>query len=300
MNVQAIVPCLWMDDQAQTAAALYTSVFPGGSIQATAYYPNEGTNPAGRPAGSILTVDFEIAGMRFTALNGGPMFKIGPSISFFFHAESPEQAASIFTSLAQGGNVFMPLDAYPWSPCYGWVGDRFGVPWQIITGRPPRGQARIVPCLMFSDAQRGRAHEAIEAYTGIFPESSVQALEHYAESEGPQEYIKHGRFALAGQDFVAMDSHIPHGFAFNEGISLQIMCADQSEVDRYWNELTKGGAEEPCGWLKDAFGVSWQVVPRSIAQWMNHPDPQARDRGFAAMMRMSKPDIAALEAAMRG
>jgi predicted 3-demethylubiquinone-9 3-methyltransferase (glyoxalase superfamily) len=105
---------------------------------------------------------------------------------------------------------------------------------------------------------------------------------------------------IAGQETVAMDSHIQHGSAFNEGLSLQVMCKDQSEVDHHWASLSEGGEQGPCGWLKDRFGLSWQVVPADIVAWLTSKDVAARDRAFEAMMGMSKPDIAALQAAFTG
>jgi predicted 3-demethylubiquinone-9 3-methyltransferase (glyoxalase superfamily) len=95
----------------------------------------------------------------------------------------------------------------------------------------------------------------------------------------------------------AMDSPIDHGVTFNEAVSLQVMCKDQDEVDHYWNALSEGGEQGPCGWLKDRFGVSWQVVPMSVSEWLTSNDVAARDRAFQAMLEMKKLDIAALRAA---
>jgi len=153
-----------------------------------------------------------------------------------------------------------------------------------------------VPCIWLDD----QAEEAIELYTGIFPDSHVETLERYAAAEGPEGTLKHGRFTLDGQDMVAMDSHVTHGITFSEALSLQVMCADQSEVDRYWEALAKGGEHGPCGWLKDRFGFSWQIVPESISEYLASHDVAARDRAFQAMLGMQKLDIAALKAAFEG
>lgn len=293
-----IVPCLWLDHQAEEAAAFYTQTFPAGRVVAVSHYPDSFDNPGGRPRGSVLTVEFEIAGRRFTALNGGPAFTINPSLSFFVHVATPDAANALFEALADGGSVLMPLDAYPWSERYGWVQDRFGVSWQVLTGRPAVGGATIVPSLMFVGAQAGRAEEAMRAYVAAFPGSTLDDVARYEEGEGPVGAIKHGRFRLSGQDMIAADSHFPHGFAFNEAVSLQVMCADQREVDHYWRSLTEGGGEPgPCGWLKDRFGVSWQVVPRQAERWFASEDVAARDRVFEALLRMGKLDIATLQEA---
>jgi predicted 3-demethylubiquinone-9 3-methyltransferase (glyoxalase superfamily) len=300
MSDQTIVPCLWLDSQAEAAADLYTRVFPGGRVTGVSRYPERGDNPSGKPPGSVLTVEFEAAGQRFTALNGGPLFKINPSVSFFVQCDDAADTRRIFSAFADGGQALMPLDRYPWSPLYGWVADRYGVSWQVMTGRPPGPTATIFPCLMFAGPQAGRAEAAIQAYTRLFPDGRVDSLQRYAAGEGPEGSIKHGRFVVAGQLVVAMDSHVAHGITFNEGVSLQVMCKDQAEIDRYWAALSEGGEPGVCGWLKDRFGLSWQVVPAGIAAWMTSADTAARDRAFEAVMRMKKLDIAAIQAAFDG
>lgn len=159
-----IVPCLWFDSQAEEAARLYTSVFPGGRIVKTSHYFKSGQEVHGREPGSVLTVSFELAGMSFTALNGGPVFR------------------------------------------------------------------------------------------------------------------------------------------FSEAVSLQVMCDTQQEVDHYWSRLSEGGdpAAQQCGWLKDRFGLSWQVVPAVLPDLITDPDPAKAERTFAAMMQMKKLDIAALQRAHSG
>jgi predicted 3-demethylubiquinone-9 3-methyltransferase (glyoxalase superfamily) len=247
-----------------------------------------------------LTVEIEIAEQRFTLLNGGPMFKPNPSISFFVRVETPSEADRLFEALADGGGALMPIGEYPWSPRYAWVQDRFGVSWQVITGRRPQGGATIVPCLMFSGSQHGRADEAMRLYAGIFPGGRIDSTERYATGEGPEGTIKHARFALDGQEMIAMDSHMSHGITFNEGLSLQVVCEDQAALDHYWDALGAGGEHGPCGWLKDRFGLSWQVAPAAIEKWMSSKDPAARDRAFAAMLGMKKLDIAGLQRAFEG
>jgi predicted 3-demethylubiquinone-9 3-methyltransferase (glyoxalase superfamily) len=300
MSSRTIVPCIWFDDQAEQAADFYLKTFPNSRITAISHYPKSSDNPSGRPRGSVLTVELEVAGQCFTALNGGPIFTVNPSISFFVNVDTTEQADRLFALLADGGEVLMALDAYPWSERYGWVKDRFGVSWQVMAGRRQPGAATIVPCLMFAGSQHGRAEEAMRTYAGIFAGGRIDGVERYAAGEGPPGTIKHGRFVLGGQEMVAMDSHIDHGVSFNEGLSLQVMCKDQDELDRYWEALAEGGEPGPCGWLKDRFGLSWQVVPTAITEWMTSKDEAARDRGFEAIMQMKKLDIAALQRAFDG
>ena len=297
---RAIVPCLWFDDQAEEASRFYTRTFGDGRVLATSHYPESLDNPSGKPRGSVLTVDFEVLGQRFTALNGGPHFVINPSISFFVHTATAGRTDELCAELGRGGTYLMPLGSYPWSERYAWVQDRFGVSWQVMTSARAPGAAGIAPCLMFADAQHGHAEAAISAYTSIFPDSRIVRIERYGADRGPEGKVVHGRFVLGGQDFVAMDSHEARGATFNEGLSLQVMCEDQVEVDRYWKRLSDGGRPGVCGWLKDAFGLSWQVVPKSIYACLASGDAGANDRAFQAMLGMTKLDIAALDAAFAG
>lgn len=298
MPSHQVVPCLWLSDQAEEAAAHYLRAFGEGRVVATSRYPETLDNPAGRPRGSVLTVELELAGRRMTLLNGGPRFRPNPSISFFAHLDSPAAADRLHGVLVEGGAELMPLDAYPWSERYAWVMDRFGVSWQVISGRRPPGGSSIVPCLMFAGAQHRRAEEAMGFYAAIFPSSRIAQVERYAAGEGPEGTVKHGRFLLAGQDLVAMDAHGEHPFGFDEGVSLQVICDDQATVDRYWEALGAGGRHGPCGWLQDRFGLSWQVVPGDLSAWMTSPDAAARDRAFAAVMEMGRLDVAALRRAV--
>lgn len=300
MSSHPIVPCIWLDDQAEQAAALYARAFPGSRVTATSRYPEKADNPGGRPRGSLLTVEVTIEGQPFTLLNGGPMFRPNPSISFFVRVDTPAEADRRFGLLGEGGEPLMPLGSYPWSDRYGWVKDRFGVSWQVIAGRRPPGGSAISPCLMFSGPQHGRAEAAMRHYAAIFQDGRIAEVARYAAGEGPEGTVKHGRFWLAGQELVAMDSHVSHGITFDEGLSLQVMCRDQAELDRHWEALAQGGAHGPCGWLKDRFGLSWQVVPAAISTWLGGTDPAARDRCFDAMLQMKKLDIATLERAYRG
>lgn len=300
MSTSPIVPCMWLDDQAEAAATFYVEALPGGRILSKSRYPEAFDNPAHQPRGAILTVELEAGGQRFTALNGGPAFKPTPAVSFFVHTATPGEAERTFGKLLQGGDVLMPMGAYPWSERYGWAKDRFGVTWQVMAGPRPAGTATVVPCLMFTGKNAGRAAEAMRLYEGIFPGSGVDAVERFAQGEGPTDSVKHARFHLAGQEMSAMDSHVDHGFTFNEALSLQVMCRDQAEIDRYWAALSDGGKEGPCSWLQDRYGLSWQIASEEMAGWLTSSDTAARDRTFQAMLKMSKLDIATLRRAFDG
>ncbi len=302
MSRPTIAPCLWFDDQAEAAADLYTGIFPDSSVTAIARYPSSFDNPSGKPRGSVMTVDFELAGSPFTALNGGPGFTINPTISFFAHTGTVEETERIAAALGDGGMYLMELAEYPWSPRYAWVQDRYGVSWQVMLSNADRDGPMIVPCLMFAGDVHGRAEAALKQYALAFPGGKIEVLERYTANEGPEGTIKHGRAALGGQEFVAMDSHLEHEASFNEAVSLQVLCHDQDEVDHYWAMLTDGGEEGPCGWLKDRFGVSWQVVPTSFLEMIQAGEGSGPgyEQAFQVMLGMKKLDIAALAAAFEG
>jgi predicted 3-demethylubiquinone-9 3-methyltransferase (glyoxalase superfamily) len=152
---------------------------------------------------------------------------------------------------------------------------------------------KITPSLWF-DTQ---AEEAAEFYTSIFPNSKIVNVSHYG-SAGPRPagMVLEVTFVLDGQEYTALNGG-PE-FTFDEAISLQVFCESQEEVDHYWTRLTEGGGEPgPCGWLKDRYGLSWQIIPTRLIDLINDPDKERADRAMKAMLQMRKIDIAALEKA---
>lgn len=301
MAAHRIVPCIWLDDQAEAAAAFYTGAFPEGRVDAVARYPRSGGNPANKPPGSVLTVDFTIAGRRFTVMNGGPSFRPNPSVSFHVHLPDAAAVDALHAALGEGGIDLMPLDAYPWSPRFVWLQDRFGVSWQLMA-RDDAARPAIVPALTFAGPHHGHAREAIAASAAALPDSRVRHVEDFGEGEGGEVgTVKQAALELMGEPFVAMDGGPGHAFGFDEGVSLQVMCADQAEVDRVTTALAADGGEEgPCGWLRDRFGLWWQVVPEQVGAWLASEDEAACDRVFHALLPMRRLDLAALERAFRG
>lgn len=240
-----------------------------------------------------MVVRFEIEGKLIMGLNGGPMFKINPSISLFVTCETEEEIETLWSNLIDGGTIMMALDQYPWSQKYGWVVDKFGMTWQLMLGELPIGRQKIMPCLLFVGHQYGRAEEAIKQYTSIFPNSGINRLEMYHEGEPQQPgKLKFGDFRLQNELFAAMDGFGGHEFQFNEGVSFVVECDTQDEIDAYWTKLTAGGSESQCGWLKDKFGVSWQIVPTILSELMS--DPEKAPRVVQAFMKMKKMDIETL------
>jgi predicted 3-demethylubiquinone-9 3-methyltransferase (glyoxalase superfamily) len=294
--MQKIMPYLWFDDNAEEAADLYTSLFANSAVGQVTRYDETTARASGRPAGFVLTISFTLAGQEFGALNGGPVFKFTPAVSFFVNCDTSQEINALWERLSDGGEILMPLDKYPFSECFGWTNDRFGVSWQLNLASP--APVKITPYLMFVGDQSGRAEEAVNFYTSLFENSSIATINYFGPGETETEgTVSHARFFLDGQQFMAMDSRREHAFSFNEALSFMVNCDTQAEVDRLWDTFTGGGEEGQCGWLKDPFGVSWQIVPSALGDMLSDPDPDRSQRVAQAMLQMKKLDIRALQAA---
>lgn len=272
---EALYPCLWFDTQAAEAASFYCSLFENSAILSS---------------DSLVTM-WQIAGNKFMGLNGGPQFKMTPSISLFVTCETDEEVDFLWNKLKEDGRIYMDLNAYPWSERYGWCGDRFGVTWQIYKGKMSDVNQKIVPLFLFSDHNYGRAEEAIHFSMNLFPKSSSEGMLFYGEEDSNTKgKVMHAQFRLNDGVFMAMDGPGKHDFSFNEGVSFVIQCLDQEEIDYYWNHLiANGGEESRCGWCKDKFGVSWQVIPAVLPQLMS--DATKREAVMKAFLQMNKFDL---------
>lgn len=270
-----LYPCLWFNGNAKEAATLYSAAFGNTVI-------TDDNN---------LVVMFEISGCKIMGLNGGPMFTPNPSISLFVMFENETELDTAWQKLGEGGFAMMALDKYPWSDKYGWLQDKFGISWQLMLTKSGMAGQKVIPAFMFTQTVAGKAEEAIQLYTSLFPRSSVESISRYEKGEGDVEgTVKHGRFLLDGQVFVAMDSSAAHQFTFSEGVSISVSCDTQQEIDHYWNSLTADGGEESmCGWLKDKYGVSWQIVPSILGKLMS--DPEKGPGAMQALMKMKKLEI---------
>lgn len=296
--MQKISPCIWCDRNALEAAEMYVSAFENSRIEHVTHYLENDASPSGLPTGTPLIVRFTLCGQEFNALNGGPVFQPNPAVSFFVDCESEAQMDALWAKLAGGGFVLMEVTEYPFSKRFGWLADQYGVSWQIsLSGM----QQKITPYLMFTEGVCGKAEEAMRFYSGIFEDAKLLDIQRYGkDADGAEGTVMSAIFQLAGQAFMAADSAYPHGFTFNEGISFYVYCRDQAEIDAFWNKLTDGGEEQPCGWLKDRFGVSWQIIPEDIEKLGDSADPVKAERVNAALMKMKKIDLRVLRDAYDG
>jgi predicted 3-demethylubiquinone-9 3-methyltransferase (glyoxalase superfamily) len=306
-----IVPHLWFDKEAKEAAAFYTSLFGNSRVTAT-------TRLVDTPSGDCDLVSFELRRQPFMAISAGPLFKFNPSISFFVNYDpsrgsgARERLDATWEQMAEGGTVLMPLQEYPFSKRYGWIQDRYGLSWQLIL-TDPQGEERpgIVPCLLFVGQRYGQAEATIQHYLSVFrgspmgPEQEstrLGTLVRYPAGSAPDREgnVMFADFQLLDTWLAAMESAHEHSFGFNEAVSLVVLCDTQEQLDHSWSGLSAVPEAAQCGWLKDRFGVSWQVVPSALHRMMASGDQEAVSRITQAFLPMKKLDVGVLEGAFRG
>lgn len=294
--MQKITPFLWFDKNLKEITDFYVNAFPGSTVSGNGSLSDT-------PSGNVEMCTLTIYNKQISMMTAGPQFKLNPSISLFVTFDNEADIESAWNKLVDGGTVLMAYDTYPWANKYGWLQDKYGLTWQLSWSDNHNMMSQnITPMMTFTQNMVGKVKEAIEFYTSTFPNSKTEMLVPYTKDEGDVAgYIKHARFILGGENFLAMESSAPHQFTFNEAFSFVINCKDQEEIDYYWSTLTAdGGSESMCGWLKDKYGVSWQVVPDDMKSMMSSSDKEATARVVAAFMQMKKFDLATLRAAFEG
>ena len=278
---QFITPAVWCDSTAAEAAEFYAETFREGSVIEQA-------------PGLAATVS--IHGFRLSLIDGGNQYAPNPSISCILNFDpllfgGEEQARTYLDELDERlstGGVLVELGEYPFSPHYAWVRDRFGMTWRLML-TDPAGEPRpfVLPCFTFGGANHANAEKATDAWIALFDDAHRGALR---REGGPMEAgtVMFTDFTLRGTWMAAMDSGTFHDFTFTPGVSMIVSCRDQEEIDRYWAGLSAVPEAERCGWCVDRWGVSWQVVPRNIAELM--ADAATRER----ILQMGKIDLASL------
>lgn len=295
--MQKIVPFLWFNDNAEEAAHFYTSIFKHGKVGHVVRYDAESAHAARMPEGSVMTVAFELCGLQFVGLNGGPIFSFTPALSFFVSCETEKEIDDLWKNLRDGGTVMMELQAYPWNDKYGWCSDKYGLSWQMSLATTKQ---TITPSFLFTGKLYGKAEEAMNFYMSLFDDSKVNMIarngpENTTEKEGT---IQYASFTLAKQHFNIMEGSTGD-HAYTPAMSLVVNCESQKEIDHFWNALSAVKEAEQCGWLVDKYGVSWQIVP---AQWqkMLQGDPAKAARAMKEILKMKKLDMEAIKRAYEG
>jgi predicted 3-demethylubiquinone-9 3-methyltransferase (glyoxalase superfamily) len=290
--MEKITPHLWFDNNAEEAAKFYTSIFKDSKIKNMTTLHNT-------PSGTVDIFTVDLLGQEFTLISAGPLFKFNPSVSFLVVCTTKEEVDELWGNMSEGGTALMELGEYPFSEKYGWVQDKYGLSWQVMFMGDRKTKQRIIPTLMFVGKQCGKAEEAINFYTSVFEDARVGDILRYIKGEEPDKEgtVKHASFILQGQEFAAMDSARGHNFAFNEAISFMVHCETQEEIDYYWGRLSADPKAEQCGWLKDRFSLSWQIVPSLMDEMLISNDKKKIERVTEAFLPMKKLDIAKLKEA---
>ena len=291
-RMEKITPHLWFDNNAGEAARFYTSIFKNSKIKNMTTLHNT-------PSGTVEIYTVQLLGQEFTLISAGPYFKFTPAVSFFVGYSTKEEVDALWKNLLEGGSALMELGEYPFSEKYGWVQDRYGVSWQVMYMGDLHIKQKITPTLMFVGKQSGKAEEAINFYTSVFKDGQIGGILRYGKGEEPDREgaVKHAEFTLEGQEFAAMDSAHGHNFSFNEAISFMVHCDTQDEIDYYWDKLSADPMAEQCGWLKDKFDLSWQIVPTLMDEMLRDKDEKRIARVTEAFLKMKKLEIEELKKA---
>lgn len=290
--MQKIVPHLWYDKEAKEAALFYMSLFEESKIINTTIIRNT-------PSGDAEIVSFELAGQQFNAISAGPYFNFNPSVSLMVVCNSVEELNTKWKALSEGGTELMPLGEYTFSKLYGWIQDRYGLSWQLIFSDNGQTAQKITPNLLFSNVSCGKAEEAVRYYAEVFENTEIGLVSKYEDggAHSLNAKVNYIAFKLCGQNFSAMDNAFDVDYNFNEAFSFMVRCTDQAEIDYYWNKLSAVPESERCGWVKDKFGVSWQIVPSIMDEIMSSRSDEKISRVTEAFLQMKKFDIGAIEEA---
>ncbi|WP_030013348.1 VOC family protein [Curtobacterium sp. S6] len=281
----AVIPNIWSNGRAGEAAEFYAKVFRDTEEISRQNYPTEGLLDFQQPlAGKLLTVNLRIHNLPIILVNAGNEFRPNPAAGFMVNLDpaSIEDAEAylehLHALLVDGGRELMPLGEYPFSRKYAWVEDRHGVSWQLILSNPD-GEPRpfLMPALMFCGAAQNRAAEATAEYVELFDGSIMGNRATFPAPTGPAEQgaVMFSDFRLGDEEtgtwITAMDSGVEQPFSFTEGFSLMVEAPDQAEIDRLFDTLSAHPDAVACGWCKDRFGLSWQIVPDTMDELMERP-----------------------------
>ncbi|MFA0816479.1 MAG: VOC family protein [Anaerofustis sp.] len=293
-GIRKIMNHLWFDKEAAEAGEFYLRVFENSRLLSRRMIH-------GTPSEDAESLILEIENINLLLLSAGPYFQLNPSISLMISCASKDEVLHYWEAFLEGGTIMMPLERYDFSELYGWVSDQFGVSWQIMY-TDAHIDAKIRPSLMFAGANFGRAEEAIGFYSKVFGKSEIKTISRYGEKVMPNapQAINFAELILEGQSFAVMENNQEHLFGFNEAFSFIVNCDTQEEIDHYWDSLSAVPEAEQCGWLKDQFGVSWQITPAVMNDMMQQADPAAIERVTQAFLKMKKFDLAELERAYKG
>ncbi|HEM2825871.1 VOC family protein [Streptococcus suis] len=283
--MQTIIPHLWYDTEAKEAVAFYVELF-GGKIDWT--YTITDT-----PSGDSDLIQFQLGDMTLAAISAGPYFKLNESMSLMVNVASKDEVTRLYQALSEGGRILMPLGEYPFSPYYVWLEDRFGLSWQLSFAPDLDKPYQFDICLLFSQEQVGLAQPMLDYYKDKLPQASVGQLSYYGEGEAAVEAAKlnYAELLVAGQKMIVMDHGYGGEASFNEAFSLMVYVDSQDELNFYYDLLSAVPEAEMCGWVKDQFGISWQIVPRILMEAYDTASPETVKAVNDAVLQMRRLDF---------
>ena len=271
---QSIYPCILLDNKLNFAANFYIETFGNGKILMEV---------------AQFTL-FEIENQTFKIINTNhPEHRSNPAVSFMVSFETEEELRKIWNRLKVGGLVLMPLELYDSNNMVGWLQDQFGISWQLITSTSQASKhQKISPFIQFGKSNFGRAELASNFYMEVFKNSKRDNILRY-EEDISNKLVKHIGLYLNEYLIRMADSFTEQPFEFSPGISFTIECETQKEIDYYWNAFAFGGATNAAGWVKDKFGISWQIIPKDMNKWIVNPSINLKV--IAQLRIMTKIDI---------
>jgi predicted 3-demethylubiquinone-9 3-methyltransferase (glyoxalase superfamily) len=221
-------------------------------------------------------------------MNGNRGETFNEQVSFFIYTGNDEEAERLYEVLAEEGKVLFPLAQYPWARKYAWVQDRFGIHWQIDADEI-RNRQKIVPCFLLVNDDKYKIRALLTRWQDIF--ESKRLLMEIPMQPSPTEAsgaLQFAQIMLHGFIVNVMSSPGIHETQRSSGISLAIACKDQQEIDRLWEQLSEGGEEQACGWLQDAYGISWQILPENLNQILFDKPSGRQEQKLNKFMKMKK------------
>ncbi len=286
-----IIPHLWFSDNGQEAIGFYTGLFKESSLRDLRVLP-------GNEFENVKVMSFELMNTPMMAIEAVSTFQFNASFSYYVYCGSDSEVQRLYNVLSENGNVVFPVGNYPWSSCYAWVVDKYGLSWQLDQD-DIKTEQKIVPTLMFSNQFSSSVAAYTEILKNIFPAFKLMVTAPYPVEQSPSEgALLFAQVKIAGFVINLMSSHHSQNFEFNESNSLMVYCQDQDEIDYYWNCLAENGMMQACGWLKDQFGVSWQIVPAKLDEMIFQTDQIQLKELTDVMLKMVKLDVGVLERAM--
>lgn len=284
--MQTLIPHLWYDKEALEAARFYTSVFPESQLDWTYHLSDT-------PSGDAQLVQFRLVNMTLAAISAGPYFHLNESMSLMVQVSKKEEVDRLYQSLSQNGKVLMPLGEYPFNAYYVWFEDQYGLSWQLLYNPEQTVSHHLEICLLFSKDQVGSAEDFLQKYVSLLPGAELGQRSYYAQGEAslPQAKLNYGELVLPNQKLIVMD----HGYGgengFNEAFSLMIYVNSPEEMAAYYDAFSSVKEAEQCGWVKDEFGISWQIVPQKLMEAYGNPAQADRLKAVnAAILEMKRLD----------